>query len=80
LHRECVVGHEREVELRRITAAGDCVVVLTECRHALERFADRHGQDRPLNRRPVLDGLGYSSIDHHTVDAVAPQRDACRSR
>jgi hypothetical protein len=75
---EHLVGHDREADLRRITAAGDCVVVLTECRDALERFADRHGQDRLLNRRPVLDALGYSSIDDHTVDAVARMRSIAR--
>ncbi len=39
-----------------------------------ERLARRDTSDRLLNRRPVLDALGYSSIDEHTSDAIARMR------
>ena len=67
---EYVVRQERRDELERITAAGDCVVIVTECDRALERFADRHRGDRLINRRPVLDTLGYTTVEDHTADAV----------
>jgi predicted kinase len=67
---EYVVRQERHDELERITASGDCVVLVTECDRAIERFADRHRGDRLINRQPVLDTLCYATIEDHTADAV----------
>jgi predicted kinase len=75
---EYVVRRGRDAELQRVTAAGDCVVVRTACRTAIERFADRHRRDRLLARQPVLDALGYPSMDDHAVDAVARMRSVAR--
>ncbi len=78
----CVVEHvvrrERPADLQRLSAVADCVVVLTECRAPLERFASRNRQDRLLNRQPVLEALGYATIDEHTSNAVARMRSVAR--
>jgi predicted kinase len=71
---EYVVRRARPADLRRLTSAADCVVLLTECRDHEERFARRTRADRLLNRRPVLDTLGYATIDDHARDAVARMR------
>ena len=71
---EFVVSPDRSDELRRLTAAGDCVVLRTECRDPLRRFERRNRRDRLLNRAPVLDALGYASIDDHTTDSLARMR------
>jgi predicted kinase len=75
---EYVVAWERSAELQRIAMAGDCVVVVTECRDALERAARRHRDDRLLDRQPVLDTLGYTTIEDHTTDALARMRSVAR--
>ena len=71
---EYVVRRHRPADLRRITAAGDCVVIRTECRDPLGRFARRHGADRLLNRAPVLAALGHTTIEDHTSAALARMR------
>lgn len=71
---EYVVRRHRPADLERLSAAADCVVVLTECRDHLERFARRTRADRLLNRPAVLDALGYATIDEHTSDAVGRMR------
>jgi predicted kinase len=71
---EYVVRAERPDHLARITAAGDCVVVLTECRDPLDRVVRRDRSDRLLNRRPVLDTLGYASIEDHSTASLARMR------
>lgn len=75
---EYVVRQERPTELERIAVVSDCVVLVTECRDAIQRFADRHKHDRLLDREPVLDALGYASIKDHTADAVARMRSVIR--
>ena len=75
---EYVVRRERPADLQRLSAVADCVVVLTECRAPLERFAGRNRQDRLLNRQPVLEALGYATIDEHTSEAVARMRSVVR--
>jgi predicted kinase len=71
---EYVVRPHRPADVGRLTSVADCVVVLTECRDHLERFARRNRADRLLNRRPVLDALGYTTIDEHTRHAVGRMR------
>ncbi|HKE77324.1 MAG TPA: AAA family ATPase [Acidimicrobiales bacterium] len=68
---EYVVRRHRPADLRRLTVAADCVAVVTECRDALDRAARRGRADRLLNRRPVLDALGYATVDDHTAAAAA---------
>jgi hypothetical protein len=75
---EYVVRRDRPADLRRITAAGDCVVVLAECRDSLGRFARRHSGDQLLNRQPVLEALGYTAIEDHTRDTLARMRSVPR--
>jgi hypothetical protein len=71
---EYVVRQQRPADLQRLSSVADCVVVLTECRDHLERFASRNRTDRLLDRQPVLDALGYTTIREHTSDAVARMR------
>jgi hypothetical protein len=71
---EYVVRQERPVDLERLSSVADCVVVLTECRDPLERFASRNRKDRLLNRQPVLEALGHATIHEHTSEAVTRMR------
>ncbi len=71
---EYVVRRGRPDDLERLTAVADCRVLHTRCRDATERVARRNTSDRLLNRKPVLDALGYATIDEHTSDAVARMR------
>jgi hypothetical protein len=60
---------------RRVpTPDADCRVLHTSCRDAPERLARRIASDRLLNRRPVLEALGYMTNDEHTNDATARMR------
>ena len=71
---EYVVRQARPDDLRRIVAAGDCVVVRTECHDPLARVADRERDDRLFARRPVLDALGYATAEDRTSAALARMR------
>jgi predicted kinase len=66
---EYVVRHGRPQDLERIATVAECVVLFTWCRDPFERFATRNNADRLLNRPPVLDALGYATVDQHTSDA-----------
>ncbi len=68
---EYVVRRGRPRDLERLTAVSDCVVLITSCGDARQRFVQRSLDDRLLNRPVVLDALGYVSIDEHTNDAAA---------
>jgi predicted kinase len=68
---EYVARRHRPGDLRRLTAAADCVAVVTECRDPLDRAARRDRADRLLSRRPVLDALGYATVDDHAAAAAA---------
>jgi predicted kinase len=76
---EYVVRQQRAADIQRLSSVADCVVVLVECRDHVERFASRNRADRLLNRQPVLDALGYSTIDEHTSDAVARMRSVAKA-
>ena len=71
---EYVVRAGRPSDLARLTASADCVVVATWCRDPLGRFADRNRADRLLNRRAVLDALGYEDIEQQTAAASERMR------
>jgi predicted kinase len=71
---EYVARRHRPADVERLRAAADCIVVITECRDHLERFAGRHRADPLLNRQPVLDALGYATVDDHTSAAVERMR------
>ncbi len=71
---EYVLGRGRTDEFERLEAVGDCGVIMTECAQALDRFEARHRDDRLLNREPVLDALGYETIETHTADALDRMR------
>jgi predicted kinase len=76
---EYVVQQDRPSDIQRLSSVADCVVVLVECREHLERLASRNRVDRLLNRQPVLDALGYTTIDEHTRDAVARMRSVAKA-
>lgn len=67
---EYVLPVDRPADLDRLTASGDCVVIVTRCERSFERFERRHREDLLVNRAPVLDALGYATIDDHTAAAV----------
>ncbi len=71
---EYIVRQGRPGDLQRMAAAADCRVLRTWCRDTPQRLARRDTSARLLNQRPVLDALGYSSIDEHTSDALARMR------
>jgi len=71
---EYVLRERRPDDLQRITNVATCRVVHTWCRDAADRLARRNNGDRLLNRRPVLEALGYSTIEQHTSGAVARMR------
>jgi predicted kinase len=75
---EYVVRQADDDALRRLTAAAACVVVLTECGDALRRAARRDRDDRLLNRRPVLDALGYATIDDQLGAGLARMASVAR--
>ncbi len=68
---EYVVRQGRPHDWTRITAAADCVVLLTTCRDAMSRTIHRARNDALLNRRAVLDALGLASIEDHTTAAIS---------
>lgn len=72
---EYVVREARPQDLDRLTAVGDCVVLMTSCREASERVARRNMADRLLAQDGVLDALGFASIDDHTAAVVARAAD-----
>jgi hypothetical protein len=71
---EYLVRRGRPADLRRLATVADCRVLHTWCRDGPARLARRNASDRLLNRRPVLDALGYTSIDEHTSDAIVRMR------
>lgn len=71
---EYVIRAARPRDLDRLTAVADCVVIATSCRDPLGRFAERNGADRLLNRRAVLDVLGYEDIERQTAAATERMR------
>lgn len=68
---EYVIRQGRPQDRARITAAADCVVLMTTCRDAMSRFTHREMNDALLNRRPILEALGHVSIGDHTTEAVS---------
>lgn len=71
---EYVFRQERPADLARIEAVAKCVVIRTWCADALGRCGDRDASDRLLNRRPVLDVLGYDTVLDRTTSARARMR------
>lgn len=67
---EYVVRSHRPADLDRLTAAGDCVVVMTECRAAMSRVADRNRSDHLVANDAVLRALGYRSVEEHTAAVI----------
>ena len=68
---EYVIRQSRPHDWARITAAAECVVLMTTCRDAMSRFTHRAMNDALLNRQAVLDALGKASIEDHTTEAVS---------
>ena len=73
---ELVVTPERRDALRRIEAAANCLVVLTNARDAAARAERRDRVDPLLSRPNVLSALGQDSMD---AFLRSPLREAVRS-
>jgi predicted kinase len=73
---EFVVTAPRVEALRRIEAAGNCLVVLTVAADASARADRRDRRDPLLNRPDVLGALGHGSIDDYVR---GPQRALVRA-
>jgi predicted kinase len=73
---EFVVFRERREALRRLQAAGRCLVVRTECTDAGARAEQRDRRDVLLRRPEVLRALGHGSIDDYLR---GPQREIVRA-
>jgi AAA domain len=80
---EYVVRQERPVDLERLSSVADCVVVLTECRDPLERFASRnreHTSEAVTRMRSVVDEMrtdfGIPTLRVNTDDGYQPGLDA----
>ena len=73
LHRRVPRPAGRPADLRRL-GPSPTVASCTPGADGPARLARRNASDRLLNRRPVLDALGYTSIDEHTSDAIARMR------
>ena len=71
---EYVVRENRPQDLDRITALGDCVVIVTRCAEAMERVRNRNLADRLIANKTVLDALGMESVEEHTDAVVARMR------
>lgn len=63
---EYVVRQHRPNDLDRILAAGDCVVIKTECSDPIQRFVVRNLDDRLISNPAVLDAIGHQSVESHT--------------
>jgi len=71
---EYVIRHHRPGDFDRITALGDCVVIVTSCNDPMERVRERNLSDRLVSSPPVLEAAGFSSIEQHTEALVARMR------
>lgn len=71
---EYVVRSHRPEDLERILAAGDCVVVMTTCEASMSRVVQRNLSDRLIANPPVLDAVGFGSVEEHTEALVARMR------
>jgi gluconate kinase len=67
---EYVFRTARPDQLERILAAGDVLIVQTNCDDAMSRFIQRNLSDLLISQPAVLGALGYDSVDSHTADAV----------
>ncbi len=66
---EYVVRDDRPEDLARIAAVADCVGVRTRCDDAAARRSRRERASRLFQRRPVLDALGYRTVEEHAAAA-----------
>lgn len=71
---EYVVRKGSPHELERLISVAECRVLHTFCHDAPTRLARRNHTDRLLNRLPVLESLGYSSIEQHTQETLNRMR------
>ena len=71
---EYVVRRHRPNDLDRLLAAGDCVVVKTECSDPTQRFVDRNLYDRLISNPAVLDAIGHETVESHTEVATERMR------
>jgi hypothetical protein len=71
---EYVVRGDRADELDRITALGDCVVIMTTCEDPMGRVEARNLVDRLALNHAVLRAGGFCSIEEHTEAVVARMR------
>jgi predicted kinase len=68
---EYVVRDRRPQDLNRLTLVANCVGLWTWCDDAPARLAVRDRANHLINRRPVLDALGFRTIEEHVASATS---------
>jgi predicted kinase len=71
---EYVVRRGRPQDLDRITAVGDCVVIMTSCADPMERVRERSLADPLLANEAVLNAVGFRSVEELTESVLARMR------
>lgn len=71
---ECTFARDDPFAFGRLSAVADCSVIVTHSARALERFQTRQMSDRLIGSAPVLDALGFPSLQEHTADAIDRMR------
>ncbi len=67
---EYVVRSNRPQDLDRLTARGDCVVIVATCADPMERVRQRNSTDRLIANEAVRDAAGFASVEEHTAALV----------
>lgn len=71
---EYVFRSSRPRDLERVLAAGDAVVIVTQCSESEPRLIERNQSDRLVANPAVLRAAGAASVDEHTAAVVERMR------
>lgn len=75
---EYVVRAHRPEDLDRITAAGDCVVIMASSDDPMARVVERNLSDRLIANPAVLNAIGAASVEQHTEGLVDRMQQVAR--
>lgn len=71
---EYVLRSHRPGDLDRILAAGECVIVVTECTDPTARLVQRNQSDRLIANPAVLRAVGAPTVEAHTAAMLERMR------